>query len=115
MKKRFYKNLVVAIVEGLEQIFHYSWQADDVVGKLLKSNSKWGSRDRRFIASSIYETVRWYRLYYEIYGKKPATKEDWWHILAISWTLEDIELPDWEIQIGPREGSHIPAYLKSWS
>ncbi|HEY55339.1 MAG TPA: acetyl-CoA decarbonylase/synthase complex subunit gamma [Dehalococcoidia bacterium] len=24
------------------------------------------------------------------------------------------ELPDWEIQVGPREGSHIPAYLKSW-
>ena len=27
--------------------------------------------------------------------------------------LED-ELPDWEIQIGPREGAHIPAYLKAW-
>ena len=24
------------------------------------------------------------------------------------------ELPDWEIQIGPREGAHIPAYLKAW-
>jgi acetyl-CoA decarbonylase/synthase complex subunit gamma len=33
---------------------------------------------------------------------------------GISGELEE-ELPDWEIQIGPREGSHIPAYLKSWS
>ena len=32
---------------------------------------------------------------------------------SISGELEE-ELPDWEIQIGPREGSHIPAYLKSW-
>jgi acetyl-CoA decarbonylase/synthase complex subunit gamma len=24
------------------------------------------------------------------------------------------ELPGWEIQVGPREGSNIPAYLKSW-
>lgn len=24
------------------------------------------------------------------------------------------ELPGWEIQIGPREGAHIPAYLKTW-
>jgi acetyl-CoA decarbonylase/synthase complex subunit gamma len=24
------------------------------------------------------------------------------------------ELTGWEIQVGPREGSHIPAYLKSW-
>lgn len=33
---------------------------------------------------------------------------------AISGELEE-ELPDWEIQIGPREGSHIPGYLKSWT
>ena len=25
------------------------------------------------------------------------------------------ELPDWEILIGPREGSQIPAYLKAWT
>ncbi len=32
---------------------------------------------------------------------------------AESGGLEE-ELPDWEILIGPREGSHIPAYLKAW-
>jgi len=32
---------------------------------------------------------------------------------AESGGLEE-ELPDWEIQVGPREGSHIPAYLKAW-
>ena len=31
----------------------------------------------------------------------------------ISGELED-ELPDWEIIIGPREASHIPAFLRSW-
>jgi acetyl-CoA decarbonylase/synthase complex subunit gamma len=31
----------------------------------------------------------------------------------ISGELED-ELPGWEIVIGPREASHIPAFLKSW-
>jgi acetyl-CoA decarbonylase/synthase complex subunit gamma len=25
------------------------------------------------------------------------------------------ELPDWEILIGPREGAHIPAYVKAWT
>ena len=24
------------------------------------------------------------------------------------------ELPGWEIMVGPREGSHIPAFLKTW-
>jgi len=33
---------------------------------------------------------------------------------GISGELEE-ELPDWEIQIGPRDGAHIPAYLKSWN
>jgi len=32
---------------------------------------------------------------------------------AESGGLEE-ELPDWEILVGPREGSHIPGYLKAW-
>jgi len=32
---------------------------------------------------------------------------------AISGELDE-ELSDWEIQIGPREASHIPAFLKQW-
>jgi len=32
---------------------------------------------------------------------------------AESGELEE-ELPGWEIQVGPREGAHIPAYLKAW-
>jgi acetyl-CoA decarbonylase/synthase complex subunit gamma len=32
---------------------------------------------------------------------------------AESGGLEE-ELPGWEIMVGPREGSHIPAYLRSW-
>jgi acetyl-CoA decarbonylase/synthase complex subunit gamma len=35
------------------------------------------------------------------------------HAAAESGGLEE-ELPDWEIQVGPRDGSHIPAYLKEW-
>ncbi len=35
------------------------------------------------------------------------------YIAAESGGLEE-ELPDWEILIGPREGSHIPAYIKAW-
>jgi len=32
----------------------------------------------------------------------------------ISGELEE-ELPDWNVQIGPREAAHIPAFLKQWS
>jgi acetyl-CoA decarbonylase/synthase complex subunit gamma len=36
------------------------------------------------------------------------------YIAIESGMLED-ELPDWEIMVGPREGAHIPAYLKTWN
>jgi len=35
------------------------------------------------------------------------------YVAAESGGLEE-ELPDWEILIGPREGAHIPAYIKAW-
>ncbi|MFC1865264.1 acetyl-CoA decarbonylase/synthase complex subunit gamma [Chloroflexota bacterium] len=35
------------------------------------------------------------------------------YIAIESGGLEE-ELPDWEIMVGPREGAHIPAYLKTW-
>jgi acetyl-CoA decarbonylase/synthase complex subunit gamma len=35
------------------------------------------------------------------------------YIAAESGGLEE-ELPDWEILVGPREGAHIPGYLKGW-
>jgi acetyl-CoA decarbonylase/synthase complex subunit gamma len=35
------------------------------------------------------------------------------YIAVESGSLEE-ELPEWEIQIGPREGAHLPAFLKNW-
>ena len=35
------------------------------------------------------------------------------YIAAESGGLEE-ELPGWEIMVGPREGAHLPAYLKGW-
>jgi len=35
------------------------------------------------------------------------------YLAAESGALEE-ELPGWEVMVGPREGAHIPAYLKTW-
>ncbi len=59
---KLYKGLVEATVSGLNDIFLRNRQADKVVEKLLKSNKKWGARDRAFIAANTYEMVRWWRL-----------------------------------------------------
>ena len=55
--------LVNAVADALADIFQNGKYADKVIERLLKSNSKWGSRDRAFIAETTYECVRWLRMY----------------------------------------------------
>lgn len=60
---RFPINILENIEITLFKIFVDNKQADDMVKKLLTSNPKWGSRDRKFIAKSIYDIVRYKRFY----------------------------------------------------
>ncbi len=59
---KLHRGLAEAVVLALEEIFIKNRQADKVVEKVLKSNKKWGARDRAFIASNTYEMVRWWRM-----------------------------------------------------
>lgn len=94
---KLYKNLVEAVVISLQKIFLEKVKADKVVDQVLSSNKKWGSRDRKFVAKYIYESVRWYRLYYEVglNSIEPETVADWWKFLGTAFILNGIELPDW--------------------
>jgi 16S rRNA (cytosine967-C5)-methyltransferase len=60
---RFPINILENIELTLFKIFVDNKQADDMVKKLLSSNPKWGSRDRKFIAKTIYDIVRYKRFY----------------------------------------------------
>lgn len=95
-KLRLYRNLVEASIDALKKIFVENQLADRVVQTTLRSNKKWGSKDRRFLAATIYDVVRWYRLYYEIYGQQPKSDEDWWALLGVMWITQGNELPEWE-------------------
>ena len=59
--ERLHPNLVKAVIEALQQIFGENRYADAVVRNTLKSNPKWGAKDRKFIAETTYEIVRWWR------------------------------------------------------
>ena len=93
---KLYPNLIRPVVDALEEIFRDNKYADKVIEKTLKLDKRWGARDRAFIAESTYNIVRWYRLLYEIKGEVPQTKEDWWEMLGIWFTLQDVALPDWK-------------------
>ncbi len=87
---------MTAAIPSLVKILAEQDLADREVQRLLRSNKKWGSKDRRFLANTIYEVVRWYRLYYEILGHIPKNEADWWRLLGIHWILQGEELPPWE-------------------
>ncbi|ABG57478.1 tRNA/rRNA cytosine-C5-methylase (sun family protein) [Cytophaga hutchinsonii ATCC 33406] len=70
---KLHPNNIQSIIQALKKIFLDGAYADDVVRNLLQSNPKWGSRDRRFIASSIYSIVRWWKRYVFI---ADTTKKD---------------------------------------
>ncbi|NIJ54095.1 RsmB/NOP family class I SAM-dependent RNA methyltransferase [Dyadobacter arcticus] len=101
---KLYKGLVAAIVEALQEIFVKHRQADRIVEQLLKSNKKWGARDRAFIAENTYEIVRWWRLVkYAAEVEKASYSEDLWRIAGV-WMIikthhihgENFEiLPEW--------------------
>jgi 16S rRNA (cytosine967-C5)-methyltransferase len=90
---KLYINLARAVIQSLEMIFGDGRFADKVIEKTLKQNSKWGARDRRFIAETTYDIVRWYRLIQNI---TEAEDGDYWKLLGGWCVLHDIPLPSWE-------------------
>jgi 16S rRNA (cytosine967-C5)-methyltransferase len=59
---RLHRVLVQAVISALTEIFENGRQADKVIEQVLKSDPRWGARDRGFIAENVYEIVRWQRL-----------------------------------------------------
>lgn len=93
---RLHRNLVFTVVESIKLIFNEGEFADKVVEKALKRDKRWGSRDRKFIAETIYDMVRWKRLYNEISGtKEHYSTENVWKNFAVWAILKGITLPDW--------------------
>jgi 16S rRNA (cytosine967-C5)-methyltransferase len=90
---KLYNNTTNAVVQALDQIFGEQRYADKVIEKVLKQNSKWGARDRRFIAETTYDIVRWYRMLREI---SQAGEHEYWKLLGAILVLQDIPLPAWE-------------------
>ena len=94
---RLHRNLVLAVIDSLNYIFNDGLYADKVVEKTLKRDTRWGARDRKFIAETIYDCVRWKRLYNEIAGTKDHySQENLWKMFTVWATLKGITLPDWK-------------------
>jgi 16S rRNA (cytosine967-C5)-methyltransferase len=93
--------LVYAVIDSLRDIFNEGEYAGKAVEKALKRDKRWGSRDRKFVAETIYEIVRWKRLYATIANvKEPFDRPNLWRLFSVWCVLKGIPLPDWN-QIEP--------------
>lgn len=90
---RLHRGTSEAVIQSLRLIFEENKYADKVIEKVLKQNSKWGSRDRRFIAETTYDIVRWYRWFRELAQAKGT---DFWKLLGVWCVLSGVDLPAWE-------------------
>jgi 16S rRNA (cytosine967-C5)-methyltransferase len=90
---KLYVNIARAVVQALQSIFEEGKYADKVIEKVLKQNPKWGARDRRFIAETTYDIVRWHRLLYTLANCEPT---DFWKLLGVWCILHEVPLPEWE-------------------
>jgi 16S rRNA (cytosine967-C5)-methyltransferase len=90
----------MAVCDGLDEVFNEGYYADRVVSHLLKRDKRWGARDRGFIAETLYDCVRWWRLLVHIGGRGRAE-----YVLAAYWAWRFDEPLDVEgyPNIGPAD------------
>lgn len=88
-----------SVVDALALIFIQSAKTDRVIERFLKSQRKWGSRDRKFFAESIFEIVRTARWLAHGAGidKTPQawTTQDFWSLWGARVLSQGIALPQW--------------------
>ncbi len=104
---KLYRNLTDAVVESLNEIFVENRYADKVIEKVLKQNPKWGARDRRFIAETTYDIVRWHRLFYNLVDCGP---QDFWKLLGAWCIWNKIDPPNWD----EFKGLDKPNFYERW-
>lgn len=91
---KYHKHLLHSCLEAIQSIFFEDRYADKCIEYYLRNNRKWGSRDRRFFAETVYDCVRWWRLYRHISGSKKEKVE--WSFLAVSLWRRGLEKPPFE-------------------
>lgn len=99
MKLHFH--LIAAIVAALRDVFADGRQADRVIEFNFKQHRKWGARDRKLFAESVYEIVRWRRWLWHLAGLPDAdharaeaqTEKNLWHLWSAYWVDRGEFLP----------------------
>jgi 16S rRNA (cytosine967-C5)-methyltransferase len=120
---KIHRPIILSVGRALFEIFIKGGYADKVIERYLKAHSKWGSRDRKLFAESVYEVVRhFYRLRYLASLPNPETEQDFiyiWGVYAFEkWGLQDVlgsafDLSSYQANLGKLKSE--PNWVKfSW-
>lgn len=88
---KIHRPLLQGIVSALEKIFRDHEYSDKVLERLFKQHPQWGSRDRRFVAEMVYDSVRHYRLLSTL----AQSETNFWYMSGVMLCLKNIPLPEW--------------------
>jgi 16S rRNA (cytosine967-C5)-methyltransferase len=93
LRQKLHYFLIAQTVEALVDIFGHGFHTDKTISRTMKAHPKWGSRDRRQFAESVYEIVRWWRWHWYLAGLQDedclqphkATMENVWKVWGAYW------------------------------
>lgn len=93
---KLHRPLVNAIVEILHEIFFAGIYADKAIEQALKKNTRWGARDRRFVAENVYEMVRWWRKLNVVLTDNQNSQQNIYSLFAVHLIIRGIDIPEWD-------------------
>lgn len=91
-----YKNLVKTTAAGLKRVFGENQYAEPTLEKLLAGDKRLGARDRRFIAETFYDLVRYWR-HLEILKQRQSigNEEDYFLLVSLWLAHKGYDLKEW--------------------
>jgi 16S rRNA (cytosine967-C5)-methyltransferase len=101
---RLHYHLVAQIIQALREIFTQGRYTDKTIERVFKERRKWGARDRRLFAESLYDIVRWWRWYWHLAGFQDSahnrlealTDRQLWAVWTAYWVTMGNEWPGFD-------------------
>lgn len=112
---QLHPNIKEALIDGLDRCLNQGYHAAKVVEWNLKNHKKWGSRDRRLFAKTLYEVVRWRsRLAYAALADDQQARELLQAWLALEDGSADAELrARWDDPLSDQMRHAMPDWLQA--
>jgi 16S rRNA (cytosine967-C5)-methyltransferase len=101
-------HIAQSTVEALNDIFNEGYYADKVIERQFRNHPKWGARDRRFFAETVYGITRWWRYLWYLLDEEPDLEKHGVHLIGC-WIVARVSLGGLL-----RDGAQTDSTLPPW-